>query len=151
MSAAGQFETFPLSVPFTLQPAEHPQLKGTSTQHAREFHTCDWSTRRRGTTKWVSDLRSRCGPTAGWICQSMALGWLCSMTASTAHQYGATSSASRCEWGAAPGTGMGSWSCQDRTAAAPVCPFPTLPTPACGRLSPLTPPWTWGATSSPTR
>ena len=48
MSAAGQFETFPLSVPFTLQPAEHPQLKGTSTQHAREFHTCDWSTGRRG-------------------------------------------------------------------------------------------------------
>ena len=51
----------------------------------------------------ASDLRCRCGRTAGWICQSMALGWLCLMTASTARQYGATSSASRGEWGAPQG------------------------------------------------
>ena len=41
MSAARQFETFPSSVSFTLQPAEHPQLKDASAQHAREVRTCD--------------------------------------------------------------------------------------------------------------
>ena len=47
----------------------------------------------------LSLLPSRCGPTAGLICQSMALGWLCSMIASMARQFDATSSASRCERG----------------------------------------------------
>lgn len=47
-----QVETLPLSIPFTLQPAEHPQLKDTSAQHPRECRTSDgkggWAGTHRG-------------------------------------------------------------------------------------------------------